>query len=268
MNVLITGASGGLGRAFAIDCAERGYNLLLTDINATGLYTVKQGLLRQYNTCILTKSCDITNDNDVEELMTFAREQDFKLDMLLNVAGIDHEGGFTERSFKQISSILRVNIEATLRITNQALLLRRPNSRFYVVFVSSLASLYPMPLKATYAASKRFLLDFSIALGQELKGQKVSVLSLCPGGLPTTQDALNGIAAQGFWGSVTTNKLEKVAHNTISKVQRNRHVYIPGVLNRSFSIAGKVLPAGFIAKLLYNRWNKAQKQWLVIDKKA
>jgi len=264
MNVLISGASGGLGRAFAAECAERGYNLLLTDINAAGLNLVKQGLLRQYDIKVLINTCDITCEDDVTLLINYAKEQNFEIDMLLNVAGIDFEGGFTQRSFEQISSILHVNIEATLRLTYRSLSLRRQNSKFFVVFVSSLASLYPMPLKATYAASKRFLLDFSYALGQELKTQNVNVLSLCPGGLPTTQDAMDGILAQGFWGSVTTNKLEKVANRTLSRVQKGRKIYIPGMLNRTFSIFGKFIPTGVIAKLLYTRWSKAQKQWLEI----
>lgn len=120
-----------------------------------------------------------------------------------------------------------------------------------------------MPLKATYAASKRFLLDFSITLRQELKSEDVAVLSLCPGGLPTTQDAINGIAAQGFWGDLTTNRLEKVANRTVSRVLCKRYLYIPGILNRTFSIFGKIFPSDFIAGLLYSRWTKAQKQWLV-----
>jgi short-subunit dehydrogenase len=263
MNVLITGAAGGLGRAFAIDCAERGYDLLLTDRNENGLLLAKQGIIRQFDVIVRTKTCDITKDDEVLALMDFAKAQDIRLDMLLNVAGIDHEGGFTQRSFAQISSILRVNIEATLRMTYRSLEIRRQNSRFYIIFVSSLASMVPMPLKATYAASKRFLLDFSIALRQELKSQAVSVLSLCPGGLATTDDAMTGITAQGFWGSMTTNRLEKVAHDTISKVMKGQAVYIPGLLNRTFSIFGKIIPAGLIARLIYGRWEKAQRQWLV-----
>ena len=264
MNVLITGASGGLGRALAIECAERGYNLFLTDINDTGLVSVKNGLERQFGTEIYIKCCDLTDEGETKTLIKFINNQDFKLDMLLNVAGIDYEGGFLQRGFEEIISILKLNIEATLRITREALLCRRPDSNFYVVFVSSLASMYPMPLKATYAASKRFLLDFSIALGQEMKKEKVTVLSLCPAGLATTPESICGIEAQGFWGRVTANRLEKVAHQTISRVLKNRHLYIPGVMNRFLSIVGKVIPPAIIAKLLYVRWNKAQKKWLVI----
>lgn len=263
MTVMITGASGGLGRVFALDCAGRGYDLLLTDKNAAGLEKLKTGIIRRYDVRVFTWCCDITNDEEVDRLMAFAGEQKIRLDMLLNVAGVDHEGGFTQRSFANIAEIIRLNIEATLRITYKALSLRRKSGRFCIVFVSSLASLYPMPLKATYAASKRFLLDFSLALGQELKKDNVSVLSLCPGGLTTTPDAISGIEAQGFWGTATTNRLEKVAHRTVSRVLRGRKLYIPGGLNRVFSIAARFVPAGTVAGILYNRWSKAQKKWLV-----
>jgi len=262
MLVMITGAAGGLGRAFAVECAARGYDLLLTDMNESALESVRNGLLRQYDVRIYAQRCDLTRDEEVRELVGYAFDNGIRLDMLLNVAGLDHEGGFAARRFDQIAGILRVNIEATLRVTHEALALRRPDSRFYVVFVSSLASMVPMPLKATYAASKRFLLDFSIALGQELKGLDIRVLSLCPAGLPTTDESIRGIAAQGFWGSVTTNKLERVVHRTISRVLNGRRVYIPGLLNRAFGFAGKLLPACFVARVLYARWSYAQQQWL------
>lgn len=263
MRVLITGAAGGLGRALAIECAGRGYDLILTDINNLGLELVKQGILRQYDVDVYITPCDLTNDEEVEKLIQQAEERGLRIDMLFNVAGLDYEGGFMQRNFEQISRILRVNIEATLRVTYRALRLRKKNSRFQIVFVSSLASQYPIPLKATYAASKRFLYDFSLALGQELKGEDVSVLVLCPGGLATTEEAINGITAQGFWGSATTNKLEKVARRTITRALRGRRTYIPGVLNRLFSLVGKVVPADFAVKILYHRWVKAQKKWLM-----
>ncbi len=263
MNVIITGAAGGLGRAFAVECAKRGYNMLLTDINGNGLDAIRQGLLCQYDVTVLTYPCDITDDAAVNGMMEYAKRQDFRFDMLFNVAGVDFEGGFTKRDSKQILDIVKLNVEGTLRVTHEVLGARRRNSRFHIVFVSSLASMTPIPLKATYAASKRFLLDFSIALGYELKPENVSVLSLCPGGLCTTPEAMNGIIAQGFWGNATTNRLELVAHNTIARSLRGQKLYVPGFINKTFSIFGKLIPAGFVAKLLYGRWIKAQKKWLV-----
>lgn len=263
MNVLITGAAGGLGRAFAVECAKRGYNMLLTDINGAGLDAIKHGLLCQYKATVHTFPCDITIDASVSSMMEYAQQNNIFFDMLLNVAGVDFEGGFTMRHSKQILDIVKLNIEGTLRVTHAALNMRRKNSRFYIIFVSSLASMYPIPLKSTYAASKRFLLDFSIALECELKPEKVSVLSLCPGGLCTTDEAMNGIISQGFWGNATTNRLEAVSHHTITRALRGYKLYVPGIVNRTFSILGKLVPARMAAKLLYRRWIRAQKKWLV-----
>ena len=262
MNVFITGASGGLGRAIAAECASRGYRLFLTDINEEGLRCLQTGLERQYGACIVTKACDLTKDESVDELLALIDGSGIHFDMLMNIAGIDFEGGFMERERESVVKIVSLNVGATLRITHAILSRRRENTPFSLVFVSSLASLYPMPLKATYAASKRFLTDFSEALRQELKSQNVRVLTLCPGGLPTTEEAINGIAAQGFWGSVTTNRLEEVAFETVEKVQKGKGLYIPGAVNRTLSLLGKLVPRPVIAAIIYKRWSGAQKKWL------
>lgn len=267
MNVMITGASGGLGRAFAAECASRGYNLFLTDINEEGLMHLQSGLERQYDVCVTVKACDLTEDEDVDEMLNLIDKQGIRFDMLFNIAGIDFEGSFAERERKNVVQIVSLNVGATLRITHAILSRRREGKPFSIVFVSSLASMYPMPLKATYAASKRFLLDFALALRQELKSQDVNTLSLCPGGLATTKEAIEGIAAQGFWGDATTNKLEAVAHKTIERVQKGKSIYIPGALNRALSFCGKLLPRPLIANIIFHRWNDAQDKWLCVDVK-
>ena len=265
MMVLITGASGGLGRAMALECAKRGYDLFLTDMHEALLEQIRQGIIRQYNVAVYTKACDLMDAKETEKLFLHIGSLGLRITMLLNIAGIDFEGGFLERDCERLLGIVRLNIEATMRVTHMALRHRSADEKFYVVIVSSLASFYPIPLKATYAASKRFLLDFSIALGQELKKEGVSVLALCPGGLPTTKEALQGIAAQGFWGNMTTNSLGTVAHQTIVRVLQGKRIYIPGLTNQALSFMGKLVPRIFIAKLLYNRWQTAQGQWLMIE---
>jgi len=262
MMVLITGACGGLGRAMASECARRGFELFLTDISFEGLDSIRQGLERQFGAVVYTHVCDITDAGQTAAMFERIKGMEKKPGMLLNIAGIDHEGGFMTQPGERIADIVRLNVEATLRMTHTALDIRNKTEKFYIVNVSSLASLYPIPLKATYAASKRFLLDFSIALGQELKYENVRVMALCPGGLPTTREALHGIAAQGIWGSLTTNGLGLVAQRTISRVMAGRRVYIPGVVNRTLSILGVFAPPAMVARLLYKRWRQAQRQWL------
>ncbi len=264
MFVLITGAAGGLGRAFAVACAKRGYDLFLTDINENGLKCIRDGIISRYSVNVMTRKCDLTDGKEVESLFNHARENAIAFGMLLNIAGIDFEGGFNERSAQSVTTIVRLNVEATLRVTHGALSVRAPGKPFYIVFVSSLASFYPMPLKATYAASKSFLREFACALGQELGGCGVKVLTLCPAGLATTPEAFSGITAQGFWGNVTTNRLETVTQATLSRVLRGKTLYIPGFVNRALCFFGALVPKKTVAKLLYSRWRNAQKQWLTV----
>lgn len=260
MNAFITGAAGGLGRAMAVECAQRGYHLFLTDVNQAGLLHLQQGLERRFGATIAVRACDLTDPADVDKMLFVIDQSGLKFDLLLNIAGLDFEGGFLEREREKLVKIVTLNNAATLRITHSILERRRENRRFTAVFVSSLASMFPMPLKATYAASKRFLLDFACALRQELKDQNANVLALCPGGMVTTESAMDGIAAQGFWGNATTNPLETVARKTLDRALTGKALYIPGMLNRTLTFFGKLLPRTAVAKAVYSRWHKAQSQ--------
>lgn len=262
MIALVTGAAGGLGRSMACECARRGYSLYLTDINEAALEKIKQGITRRYGVDVYVKPCDLKDPASVDAMFAHIDSLGIVPRMLLNIAGVDFEGSFLGRERRRIDDIVQLNIAATLRVTHAVLERKQQGLPLFIMNVSSLASMYPIPLKATYAASKRFLFDFSIALGQELKRDNVKVLALCPGGLATTKEAIAGIISQGFWGNATTNKMEKVARRTISRVLAGRRVYIPGALNRTLSIAGRLVPGTWIASLLHGRWSTAQKKWL------
>lgn len=261
MNVFITGAGGGLGKALATECAKRGYNLYLTDINGSALQNFARGLMAQYRACVHTFICDVRSQSQINAVAEEIRKSGARIDMLLNVVGIDYEGGFTSQDIENIMSIVQINIEATLKITYEILKLRSGEG-FKILFVSSLASMFPIPLKATYAATKRFLLDFATALRQELKGEKVSVLTLCPGGLASNETALNCIVAQGFWGSATTNRLEVVAKKSISKLLKGKRLYIPGALNKMLYLVSRFIPRTALANILYGRWHNARRKRL------
>lgn len=265
MNVFITGAAGGLGRAMANECGKRGYNIFLTDINETGLEKLHIGLERQYGICAVHKSCDLTDAADVDALMNDIDKAGLKFDMLLNIAGVDYEGAFVGREREQLVKIIMLNDIAALRITHAILARRRPDRRFTAVLTSSLASMYPMPLKATYAASKRFILDFATSLRCELKNQNANVLALCPGGLATTDEAIKGIDAQGFWGDITTNPLEIVAHNAIERALDGDGLYVPGALNRLLAKFSGIIPRSLAASAIHWRWSKVQKKWLAAE---
>ena len=258
MNVLITGAAGGLGRALSCECARRGYRLFLTDVNGPGLSCICEGIRRQFDAAVDGAVCDLTDGRDVDAMFSQIDEKGVRFDMLFDVAGVDFEGGFLQQDREKIAGIVALNDAAALRVAHAALRRRRTGGRFTLVFVSSLASLFPMPLKVTYAASKRFLLDFATALRRELWDENVRVMALCPGGMATAPQAVQAMQAQGIWGELTANPLETVARRTVSRALRGQALYVPGALNRALAWLGRLLPRSWVAAAIYKRWQGAQ----------
>ncbi len=256
--VCITGATGGLGRAFSVECANRGWDLFLTDLSDNALGILAASLTNTYNINVYHRSCDLTNFEARTELFNYMRQQGFSFNFLINIAGLDFEGPFAERTRSQIRTMLRLNIEATVEMTHEIMKMRDSSRTFRIINVASLAAYYPMPVKAMYASSKRFLLDFSRALGEELRSSDITVTALCPAGMPTTPECISAIEAQGFAGRITTQNVGYVAAHTIDSALKGRSVYIPGLLNRLLKTAGSVVPPTIIARVVGSRWKSAQ----------
>ncbi len=252
--VAITGAAGGLGKAFAVECASRGWHLFLTDLRPEPLETLAASLRCTYGVDVLTQACDLTDAAGRAALVDSLRRQSLRFWALVNVAGIDFEGPFLEQSPAHIRTIVRLNVEATLEMTHALLGLRDPLAAFRIINVASLAAFYPMPVKATYAASKRFLLDFSLALREEVRPLGATVTVLCPAGLPTTPEVVKAIEVQGWWGQVTTQNIGCVAAKTLDRALAGRAVYIPGWINQLLHALGSLAPAWLVASLINRRW--------------
>ncbi len=257
--VLITGATGGLGKAFAVECASRGWPLYLTDLRPEPLELLAGALHRTYGVPVRWRACDLTDAGQRTALCEALRSEQARFGGLINVAGGDHEGLFCEQTSAQLRSIVRLNIEATIEMTHALLRLRDASETFRIVNVASLAAFYPMPYKATYAASKRFLLDFSLALRQELAGQGVTVTALCPAGLPTTPACIAAIEAQGVMGQLTTQNTGAAAAGTLDAALAGKAVYIPGLLNRLLRALGGLVPPTVVAWFIGRRWGAARR---------
>jgi len=255
--VLITGAAGGLGKAFAVECARRGWDLYLTDLSQNKLFLLAAGLERTYGIDVLYKVGDLMDPSSRQELFLDIEEGECNFRGLVNVAGLDVEGVFRERTLEELRSIVRLNVEGTLEVTHSALAAADPMQPFWIVTVSSLAAFFPIPVKATYAASKRFLLDFSLALRDEVKSRGATVTVLCPAGLPTTPFALEGIDAQGLMGQLTTRNVGYVARLTIDQALRGKTIVVPGFLNQFMRWAGSLVPPVVLSGLLGKRWRAA-----------
>jgi len=257
--VFITGATGGLGKAFAVDCARRGWDLFLTDLHQDKLEAIALGVKRAYGVEVVCRACDLTDPVSRAALFQSIRSGRMRFRGLINVAGGDFEGLFREREPDQLRTILRLNIEATLEVTHAVLEWTDPLEPFRIITVSSLAAFFPMPVKATYAASKRFLLDFSLALRDEVERLGATVTVLCPAGLPTSDVCIEAIEAQGLMGHLTTQNIGQVAARTVDHALKGHAVYVPGFLNRSMLLLSRLVPAASVSTLIGRRWRAAHR---------
>lgn len=253
---MITGATGGLGTALAVEAARQGYRLLLTDLREEGAEFAKR-LADKYGVEVQYRACDLSSVLARTALFDRFRAEGSLFWALLNVAGLDYEGAFLERKREQMLRMLQINMEATLDITHTVLGLRAPGRTFRLLNVCSFAAFYPIPFKAVYAATKRFLLDFSRALHEELRGI-ATVTALCPAGLPTTAESIRRMQAQGFWGKLTMMDTQFVAHETFTRLLRGARTYVPGFINRVLQVLGWLVPEELLVRLVARRWGAAQ----------
>ena len=251
---LITGAAGGLGKAFSVECAKRGQNLLLTDLHEYKLQVLAVSLESAYSIKTMIFPCNLTDLSDRQELFNIIASANLEIDMAMNVAGLDYEGGIETLSSQMISTVVRLNTEATLDIT-RFIASSHHSGDFYIINVASMAGYFSMPLKAMYAASKRAIIQFSLAVREEIRQRGGHILVLCPSGLRTMPEVIASIDSQGLAGRITTLDTGKVAYLTINKALRNKAKYIPGVVNAALVGISYIVPDSLKAKLIYKRWS-------------
>jgi len=240
--VLITGAAGGLGKAFAAECAWRGWNLFLTDLQKNALATLADGLKRQFNVSISFHPCDLSDPRSRAALWQEIEERNLRFHMLINVA------------------ILRLNIENTVEMMHRVLRFRDPQQRLYILNVSSLAGFFPMPMKAVYAASKRFLLDISLALHEELRDENIVVTALCPGAVPTNPHTIHRLNVQGLFGQLSLMNAGDVAAIAIEQTLQGKRLIVPGTFNQMLQRLALLLPPAMLAAFIGRRWRRARKE--------
>lgn len=259
---LITGATGGLGKAFTVECANLGHDLFLTDLDEVKLKNLAISLMSTYSINVEFFECNLTDIDERQCLFTKIEEVNLELSMVINVAGLDYEGEVESLSSQMISTVIRLNTEATLDITRFVASMVH-KSDFYIINVASMAGFFSMPLKAMYAASKRAIIQFSLAIREELRSKGGHVLALCPSGLRTMPKVIASIDSQGIVGSISTVETGKVAHLTIKKALKNKSIYIPGVINALLVSLSKLIPDIIKAKIIYKRWSVSRSK--VVD---
>jgi short-subunit dehydrogenase len=253
----ISGATGGIGKAFTHSFAKRGYNLFLTGRSQEKLSELKAEIEKEFNVSVLTFACDLTSDSSRKEMIEFIKLNGVKFSRINLVAGVDIQKPFLDYTLEKVHFQLRVNVESTISLTHELLNLRCEKCK--IIVISSMSGASPMPYFALYSASKSMLTNFFTALNYELKKTGVNITVVMPGGVYTRPDIIEDIKGQGLWGKLSAIRPEVVSEKSIKKSKKNKARYIPGFFNKFLYFAIKILPKKIVLNFIARRWKKISK---------
>lgn len=254
---LITGATGGLGRAFCESCAKRGENLFLTARDGRKLRELAKELNEKYAVTVKYSPCHLQDELSRALLFSELQKEGCAFSRLINVAGADIQKAFCDYTQEKAVFQTRVNFEAAVALTKFVLETRAP--RLEIIAISSVSGIYPMPYFALYSATKAATTQFFEALHEELKGQGVKVTVVLPGAMPTREDIKEQIKGQGLWGKLAAKPTSFVAEKSLQAVQKNKRKYIPGFWNKVMAICTKPIPMSVKMRFIARRWSKIEK---------
>lgn len=261
-SIFITGATGGFGRMVCVECAQRGFDLFLSDTEEEKLLHFAQCLARIYNVNVDFYPCDMSDFSSRTALIEYLNSSPYRFHMIINIAGIDPEGLFLKTSRETITRVMNINIVAPLDMIRSLTPLRDETKPLRILNVCSMAGFFPMPLRSIYAASKRALIDMSRALRSELKTLDATVTALCPAGMATNELLVKNMSVQGIFGRLTTLQLSTIASNALNRTLKGKAMYIPGIFNRFVLALSRLAPTSLISAYIYNRWEKVNKAYL------
>lgn len=239
---LITGASTGIGAALAAECAGRGQNLLMLALPGEALAQKTELLQKKYGVKTAFLEIDLTAQEAPEQVLQWVEEKGYVVNTLINNAGIGDTGRFGGSNYSKMQQMVLVNVSALVLLTRLFLPMLRHQPQAYILNVASMAAFQPVPMKAVYAGTKSFVLNFSQALRMELEETSVSVTVVCPGAVNTSAAVRRRTADFGIWGRVSMLPPKQVAQTVIKGMLNREDMIVPGTFNKFLYWMKKTLP--------------------------
>ena len=248
---LVTGASSGIGLALAREFARHRHPLVIVAPVQTELEEIAVQLRDQYGVVVRAVALDLNDEQAAEQLFNTLMDDGIAVDILVNNAGLGQRGNFWETPLERDIEIIRVNVEAPIRLTKRFLpsMLARRHGR--ILNTASIAGFEPGPLLAVYHASKAFVLSWSEALTTELKDADagVSVTTLCPGPVDTDFFTKADMIDTKVFQKGSVMGPQEVAEAAYTALMKNERLIIPGVANKAIVFGRRILPEAAQARM-------------------
>jgi short-subunit dehydrogenase len=258
---LVAGGSKGIGYGIAEALAKRGYNLILIARHEHGLSVAEKALKGKFGVEVKTIVKDLANENSAEEIAAWCIGHNIRLKVLCNVAGMGGSRDYLSLTLDSLRYMVNLNIESCMALTLKLLPLLESNSPSYVLNVSSMAGLAPIPTKNMYAATKSAVLFFSYGLRYQLKEKRISVSCLAPGPVFTKPsiiaDTRKNLGWVGMKMALSPGKVGEVA---VRKMLHGKMLITPGTLAKISSVLVRVLPKRITTSLYYHQAKRRNKK--------
>jgi len=257
LNTLITGASSGIGKALATECAKRGMNLLLVSLPQTGLKEFSEELRSTFGITVNYLETDLLTKDSHKEVFEFAHNNNFLINVLINNVGVGYNGRFDAMQEQKVSNMLQLNIMTTTLLTQIFLPDLQKGPKAHILNMGSFCSFTPLPGKSVYAASKAYILFLTKALRNELKGSKITVSAVFPAGVPTNQQVASRIKKSGWLGQSLSSSTEEVARRAIEGMLKGKEIIFPKKRLKTFFFFARGLPHGLLLYLLAREFRRS-----------
>lgn len=243
---LITGASSGIGEAFARKLAAQGRNVLLVARSEDKLITLCNELGRMNSIRAQHIAMDLSEAGAAARLFDEAQKRGLTVDTLINNAGFGAMGDFSSIDLDRQLNMIELNVSAVVDLTYRFLAPMRERKQGAIINVASTAGFQPVPFMAVYAATKAFVLSFSEALWEENRTFGVTVMALCPGVTETNFFE----AAHGHKPPARASQTpEEVVDTALSGLARRKGHIVSGWTNLLMVEAERLSPRSLVVRM-------------------
>ena len=237
---LITGASSGIGEAFARRLAADGHDLVLVARSEKALHELSDELMLRHKVTVHYVVLDLNESGADEKLFAETTRHGMEVDWLINNAGFGSVGDFSTLERNRELEMIDLNIRVLVALTHRYLVPMRERGHGTIINVSSAAGFQPIPFMATYAATKAFVSSFSEAIAEENRPLGIRVLALCPGSTKTNFFAASNIDRPiQVKGQQTA---EQVVDTALKALKKGKIKVVSGLANSVGALLGTHVP--------------------------
>jgi len=249
---LITGASSGIGEAFARRLAAEKHNLVLVARSENKLHELCDELMIEHQIIAHYVAIDLNGFEADQQLFDETERHGLEIEWLINNAGYGSMGAFSELELENELEMIGLNVIVLVAITHRYLQKMRERQSGVIINVASTAGFQPVPFMATYAATKAFVRSFSEALAEENRLFNITVTALCPG--PTETNFFNaaniGDGVKDAFMKKGMQTPEEVVEAALQAVNRGKATAISGWTNRLTARLGNFVPNSLITRVV------------------